>query len=353
MKKLNLENKKFGKLIAIKDVGRYKSGGRLWECLCDCGNIVYARANRLTIGAVKSCGCGKYPIKHGHAKGYKRSSEYESWNSMKKRCLNPNTLDYKNYGGRGISIYSEWVNSFKSFIDYIGLKPDITYSLDRINSDGNYEPGNVRWANPKEQRLNQRPKVFKSELDLAYEKIDELESLIEIYNIDSGDSSIQVSTWLCGPPTSHGQFQQYPSRFIYNVKRNYPEMLLPESLHMFSGASDLGVTTDYREETGADIIAPFDNIPLEDSSVPAVIADPPYADHWQGQWHGDLPKPKHILREAVRLVKPGGLIGILHIIIIPAYKELGVQRIALHPVLTGPNNAIRVFNVFKKIDIGE
>jgi len=161
-------------------------------------------------------------------------------------------------------------------------------------------------------------------------------------------TKIDTTTWLCGPPTSHGQFQQYPSRFIYNLRKTYPEMLVPEALHMFSGASDLGVTTDFRDETGADIVAPFDAIPREDGSFPAVLADPPYADHWQGQWHGELPKPKHILKEAARLVEYGGLIGILHIIIIPAYKDLGVERIALHPILTGPNNAIRVFNVFRR-----
>lgn len=118
---------------------------------------------------------------------------------------------------------------------------------------------------------------------------------------------------------------------------------------MFAGSvSGAYTTTDARPETGADIIAPFDAIPLPDCTFAGVLADPPYADHWQGQWHGDLPKPKHILREAARLTRPGGLIGILHIIVIPAYKELEVTRIALHPVLAGPNNAIRVLNVFRK-----
>ena len=158
--------------------------------------------------------------------------------------------------------------------------------------------------------------------------------------------SIDTTTWLCGPPARHGQFQRFPGRFIYNVRHTYPSLIGDNSLHMFSGGSDLGVTTDMRPETGADIIAPFDAIPRPDASFDAVLADPPYADHWQGQWHGDLPKPKHILREAARLVRPGGLVAILHIIIIPAYAEFGVTRIALHPVLTGPNNAIRVLNVF-------
>jgi len=159
---------------------------------------------------------------------------------------------------------------------------------------------------------------------------------------------MNTTTWLCGPPPSTGQFQRYPSRFVFNLRKNYPELMVEDVLHMFSGSSEWGVTTDLREETGADIIAPFDAIPCPDASFSGVIADPPYADHWQGQWHGDLPKPKHILKEAVRLTQDGGLIAILHIIIIPAYKEFGVERVALHPILTGPNNAIRVLNVFRK-----
>jgi hypothetical protein len=160
---------------------------------------------------------------------------------------------------------------------------------------------------------------------------------------------MDFTTWLCGPPKRTGQYQQYPGRFVYNLRKTYPELLEPTVLHMFSGASDLGVTTDLRAETGADIVAPFDQIPREDATFTGVLADPPYADHWQGQWHGNLPKPKHILKEAARLTRVGGKIAILHIIIIPAYRELGVERIALHPILTGPNNAIRVLNVFRKV----
>jgi len=159
---------------------------------------------------------------------------------------------------------------------------------------------------------------------------------------------LDTTTWLCGPPSAKGQFQQYPSRFMYNLKKIYPEVIDENTLHMFSGSSEFGITTDFRPETGADIISPFDCLPVSDSTYSCVLADPPYADHWQGQWHGELPKPKRVLKEAARVVKSGGLIGILHIIIIPAYKEFGVERIALHPILTGPNNAIRVFNVFRK-----
>ena len=163
-----------------------------------------------------------------------------------------------------------------------------------------------------------------------------------------GSKNMDSTTWLCGPPPSHGQFQQYPSRFEYNLKKFYPQIFEENTLHMFSGAKEWGTTTDIREETGCDFPSPFDQMPFKKEEFDNVIADPPYANHWQNQWHGDLPKPKHILREAVKVCKKGGLIMILHIIIVPAYKIYNVERIALHPILTGPNNAIRVLNVFKK-----
>lgn len=160
--------------------------------------------------------------------------------------------------------------------------------------------------------------------------------------------SLDISTWRCGPPPKSGQRQRYPSRFEHNLRKHYPQFLDPDTLHMFSGSAAWGTTTDFRAETGANIIAPFDQIPRPDGSFAAVLADPPYADHYAGEWHAHLPKPKHILREAARLVRATGLIGILHIIVIPAYKELGLRRVGLHPVLAGPNNAVRAFNVFKK-----
>ncbi|KKN52671.1 hypothetical protein LCGC14_0610040 [marine sediment metagenome] len=120
---------------------------------------------------------------------------------------------------------------------------------------------------------------------------------------------------------------------------------------MFSGTMDWGDTTDFRPETGANIVAPYDNLPIEDNTYDVVLADPPYNKGFSNEWtthNKDLPKPKWILMEAARVVKEGGIIAILHIIVIPAYKVAGVERIALHPVLAGPNNAIRVLNVFRK-----
>jgi ubiquinone/menaquinone biosynthesis C-methylase UbiE len=114
---------------------------------------------------------------------------------------------------------------------------------------------------------------------------------------------------------------------------------------------DWGDTTDIRADTGAKFIGPYDNLPIEDNIYDMVVADPPYSCGFSKEWTThpkDLPKPKRILMEAVRVVKPGGLIAILHIIVIPAYREARVERIALHGILCGPNNAIRVLNVFRK-----
>lgn len=158
---------------------------------------------------------------------------------------------------------------------------------------------------------------------------------------------IDTTTWLCGPPSSKGQMQQYPSRFVFNMKKKYP-FEDKKVLTMFSGSSEIGDTTDIRPETGAKIIGPYDKLPIKNETYDMVIADPPYNKLYAEEWKSELPKPKRILKEAARVVKKGGIILILHIIIVPAYKELNVERIALHPILTGPNNAIRVLNVFRK-----
>lgn len=88
--------------------------------------------------------------------GYRYTPEYTSWRHMKLRCTNKNRPDYKLYGGRGITVCDEWFKSFLSFYGYIGKRPTPQHSLDRINGDGNYEPGNVRWATKTEQCRNSR-----------------------------------------------------------------------------------------------------------------------------------------------------------------------------------------------------
>ena len=157
---------------------------------------------------------------------------------------------------------------------------------------------------------------------------------------------MDTTTWLCGNPPSSGQRQRYPGRFEYNLRKYYnPEGL--DVLHMFSGSCSWGMTTDARPETGADIIAPYDKLP-DIGPFDMVIADPPYNAGFAQEWQKELPKPKWIAREAMKVLKPNGLFLLLHIIVLPAYKELGMERVAIHPVLCGPNNAIRVLNVMRK-----
>lgn len=89
--------------------------------------------------------------------------EYRVWVMMHVRCEDPKHIAFKHYGGRGITVHSEWhkkngKDGFKAFLEHVGKRPSLKYSLDRINNDGSYVPGNVRWATAKEQRANQRPR---------------------------------------------------------------------------------------------------------------------------------------------------------------------------------------------------
>lgn len=128
---------------------------------CACGADFVARTTRVISGYTKGCGCQigsnllnfKKPIQHGHAKFMARSSEYNIWNAMRARCNNPNVKVFHRYGGRGISVCEAW-NDFQTFITDVGARPSKAHSLDRIDNDGNYEPGNVRWALAEEQAAN-------------------------------------------------------------------------------------------------------------------------------------------------------------------------------------------------------
>lgn len=136
------------------------------DCKCSCGSECTVLKVQFSKGLVKSCGClkkeiftkGGGPRKHGHTgKGW-WSPEYQAWQHMKRRCYNPRVPGYKNYGGRGIAVCDEWreKGGFEKFLAHVGPKPHPDLSIDRINVDGNYEPGNVRWATAKEQMNNTR-----------------------------------------------------------------------------------------------------------------------------------------------------------------------------------------------------
>ena len=156
-----LEGQRFFRLLALEFVGMSASNNALWKCQCDCGETTIVRGRDLTRGHTKSCGCylkevvGKASITHGLSLGGKDSPTISSYHSAKARCNKPTSQHYKYYGGRGIKFL---FRSPQEFVACIGLKPGPEYSLDRINNDGHYEPGNVRWATGKEQCANRRIK---------------------------------------------------------------------------------------------------------------------------------------------------------------------------------------------------
>lgn len=104
--------------------------------------------------------------------GGSRTPEYQAWGAMKTRCLNPQSSSWPNYGGRGIKVCDRWMHNFPAFLEDVGPKPGPHYSLDRIDVDGDYEPGNVRWATRTEQNRNRRT------LRAALRRIAELEELL-------------------------------------------------------------------------------------------------------------------------------------------------------------------------------
>lgn len=154
----DITGKKFNLLTVLSHQGKNRIGQSLWLCRCDCGTEKVVAAHHMKSGQVKSCSClnvGEARRKASTIHGGVGTPEYTSYCAAKKRCNPKRTAEFPEHGGRGIKFRFK---SFGAFIKEIGPRPEpkLDYSLDRIDNDGHYEPGNVKWATRKEQARNRR-----------------------------------------------------------------------------------------------------------------------------------------------------------------------------------------------------
>lgn len=152
---------KFGRLTVIDYAGRHSTTNiTLWKCSCSCGGTKIVSSSNLRAGYTKSCGCRIHEprrVVHGGCFNYKEEPIYKIWRSIKSRCYRKDHPSYRNYGGRGIRLIDVWKTDYTAFKTYIINtlgSPEKGHILDRINSEGNYEPGNLRWATRLKQNLN-------------------------------------------------------------------------------------------------------------------------------------------------------------------------------------------------------
>lgn len=162
----DLTNKRFGHQVAVAFKGYNKWRNAMWLCKCDCGNEHIVPSGKLIKGKSTSCGCYRRNLlierstKHGLTAGEKPRL-FTIWIDMKARCYNPNNIGFHSYGGRGIRICEEWMESFSNFYNWAisnGYSDNLT--IDRIDINGNYEPSNCQWITSRENKMKQRKTIW-------------------------------------------------------------------------------------------------------------------------------------------------------------------------------------------------
>lgn len=171
----DLTGKTFGRLTVIKfdcvySSGRSKSKKRKWLCKCACGKTISVVTHDLKNNHTNSCGCyqREQTSRALRIHGMRHTKIYHVWLDMKQRCQNPNNSRYANYGGRGIQVYNKWNEDFSVFLEYVSELPHYAekgFTIDRIDVNGNYEPGNIRWTDMMTQASNKTSNHYITDTD--------------------------------------------------------------------------------------------------------------------------------------------------------------------------------------------
>jgi hypothetical protein len=195
----NITGQKFGRLTALKIIGKNKSNQKIWLFKCDCGNKLKCLGSRVISGNTSSCGCLRRELvikglRYKH--GMRKTRFYNAWKGIKARCNNKNLPQYKDWGGRGIILCKEWLkfenfkdDMYKSYLYHVKKYGEKNTSIDRIDNNSNYCLENCRWSTKKEQARNTRhnhPIAYKKETLC-------LTAMAEKYNIPERVLSLRIN----------------------------------------------------------------------------------------------------------------------------------------------------------------